>query len=156
MTFEIVQASELDYDTLGQILYRSVREGQSPYTETQRQAWCPEPRSGQVWDERLSSQYILKAVQTDSGQAVGFASLLPDHYVDFAYILPEARGRGLFRKFLNGLEIKARSQRATELTTHASLMAMPAFRATGFEILDKESILIGTISLDRYSMRKSL
>jgi hypothetical protein len=49
-------ATEADFDPLADVMFAAVREGESPYTEAQRQAWVPEPRRGSEWRTRLISQ----------------------------------------------------------------------------------------------------
>ena len=49
-------ATEADFDALADVMFAAVREGDSPYTEAQRQAWVPEPRRGSAWRTRLISQ----------------------------------------------------------------------------------------------------
>jgi putative acetyltransferase len=42
-------ATEADFDGLADVMFAAVREGESPYTEAQRQASVPEPRRGSQW-----------------------------------------------------------------------------------------------------------
>ena len=88
-------ATEADFDALADVMFAAVREGESPYTEAQRQAWVPEPRRGSAWRTRLLSQEII--VAEADGRLLGFMSLADGGYIDFAYIRSEARGAGLFR-----------------------------------------------------------
>jgi putative acetyltransferase len=66
-------ATEADFDTLADVMFAAVREGESPYTEAQRQAWVPEPRRGSEWRTRLLSQDII--VAEADGRLLGFMSL---------------------------------------------------------------------------------
>ena len=54
-------ATEADFDGLADVMFAAVREGESPYTEAQRQAWVPKPRRGSAWRTRLLSQEIIVA-----------------------------------------------------------------------------------------------
>lgn len=159
MNYVIAQARRDDFSGLGEIMYKAVRQGSSPYTQTQRQAWMPRPRQGAEWNERLAAQYVLKA-EADAAPRdealIGFMSLRPDGYVDFAYILPEARGQGLFRTLFAAIENEAVARGLEQLTTHASLMAQPAFKAVGFETAGKETVEIDSVKLDRFEMSKNL
>ena len=47
-------ATEADFDALVDLMFAALREGESPYTEAQRQAWVPEPRRGSAWRTRDS------------------------------------------------------------------------------------------------------
>lgn len=143
-----------DFISLGQVMFDAVRQGQSLYSEPQRQAWVPEPRKGKAWVERLSSQEIIiaKVHQTDAG----FMSLMPNGYIDFAYVRPQYQGRGLFRRLYTQIEIKASQGSLKRLTTHASLMAQPAFAAVGFKLLNPETVEINGVSFDRFEMAKTI
>ena len=89
-------ATEADFDDLADVMFAAVREGDSPYTEAQRQVWVPElpePRRGPAWRARLLSEEII--VAGADGRLLGFMSLAEGGYIDFAYIRAEARGAGL-------------------------------------------------------------
>ena len=148
-------AAPSDFDALGQLMFECVRVGDSPYTEAQRQAWVPEPRNGPEWTQRLGRQFIIIA-EGETGPH-GFMSLLEaEGYIDFAYVLPQARGQGLFRKLYQQIEQRAANAGAERLQVHASLMAEPAFGAMGFKIVTPEEVAIGDQHLKRFLMEKSL
>ena len=97
--------------------------------------------------------------QNSDDEIVGFMSLKPDGdegYVDFAYILLAARGQGLFRRLYCEIETQAKAMRFKALSTHASLMAHPAFLAMGFEVIKRESVEFNSAEFDRYAMFKPL
>jgi len=149
-----------DYDALGALMYEAVHAEPSPYTAAQRAAWMPKPRSGQDWHLRLARQKVLMACDHD-GRAIGFMSLEPTNtpesaYVDFAYIAAAYRGRGLFRQLYDRIEVAALADGATQLSTHASLMARPAFAKMGFVISAQEDVEMGQELLRRFAMDKWL
>lgn len=143
-----------EYDSLADIVFDAVRNGPSKYTEAQRAAWVPERRGGEEWAARLEGQVI--AIARDETRFVGFMSLAPDGYIDFAFIRPEAQGTGLFRQLFDMIEDKARSQKEPRLWTHASLMAEPAFAAVGFVVVERQLVPIGGECLERAMMEKIL
>lgn len=151
---QIRRADRYDYVRLGQVFHTAIHTGTSPYTEAQRRAWSPAPRNGLDWTERLAAQEIFLA--EIAGDCVGFMSLAVQGYVDFAYILPEARGQGLFRRLHDAIEGLATQQAVTRLHTHASLMAQPAFSAMGYNIIAPELVDIGDQQLKRFAMEKHL
>jgi len=150
--FGIRKATADDYEALAVVMFEAVRRGRSEYSEDQRMAWVPEPRSGSDWTERLASQTIL--VATKEGRIVGFMSLAAGGYIDFAYVLPMAQGTGVFCELYESIEVLARETGETRLWVHASLMAQPAFSAMGFAIVKREAVEIGGQSLDRFEMEK--
>jgi putative acetyltransferase len=147
-------ASADDNAALGDVMFDAVRNGASHYTEAQRCAWTPAPRSGEKWDERLASQAIVLA-ETDAA-IVGFMSLAPGGYLDFAYIRPSAQGSGLFRKLFAEIEKRALMASEPRIHTHASLNAKSAFSAVGFSVIKSETVAIGDQFLDRFEMEKLL
>jgi putative acetyltransferase len=153
--WEVSQGFRSDFAALGELMYLAVHDGDSPYTQAQRRAWISAPRSGVEWEIRLGAQYVLIGKDGDKNTQ-GFMSLRPDGYVDFAYILHNARGLGLFRRLYLSLEARAQKQGIKNLSTHASLMAMPAFARVGFMNPVPESVKAHGQSLKRFAMSKVL
>lgn len=145
-------AQPADFDALGSVMFDAVRNGESPYTDKQRQAWTPAPRSGSEWHTRLAQQAIYAAFRQQSID--GFMSLRPDGYVDLAYIRPAARGAGLFRRLYCEIENEALRLKLRRLFTHASLMAEPAFSTVGFTVVRKEFVDLNGERFERFEMDK--
>ena len=143
-----------DHDALGELMFDAVRNGPSPYSEAQRAAWVPEPRSGAAWNERLSPQTIV--LEEHGGTIRAFMTLRDDGYIDFAYIRPACRGEGLFRKLFDEILRIAVARGDRRLWVHASLMAEPAFSTMGFQIVRRETVEIGDQALDRFQMELTL
>ena len=135
-------------------MFDAVRNGPSRYTEEQRAAWTPFPRCGPAWDERLRSQDIILAEA--GADILGFMSLAPGGYIDFAYIRPRAQGSGLFRRLYEQLAQRALEGGERRLWVHASLNAEPAFRALGFNVVRRETVFIGPQAFDRCEMEIDL
>ena len=155
-------ATKANYEALGQLVYDAVHAEPSRYTAAQRHAWMPEPRNGADWDARLAKQAIVMA--RDGENILGFMSLdlanevNPAHqgYIDFAYILPEARGSGLFQKLYQWIEARAIAHGFDSLNTHASLAAQPAFSKAGFSVVEEEIVEIGDQHLRRFAMERPI
>lgn len=154
MVNEIIirQASARDFDVVADVMFDAVRHGRSKYTEEQRSAWVPRPRSGPDWNNRLESQTIFVAEL--EAELIGFMSLAANGYIDFAYVRPAAQGTGVFRRLYESIEKMAFQTGVEHLRVHASLMAQPAFRAMGFAITKNETVEIGGQLLDRFAMQK--
>lgn len=155
VTSQIIRAAvAADYDALGSLMFEAIHDGPSKYTPAQSRAWAPAPRHGPDWAERLSGHHIFVAEQ--AGALTGFMSIEPSGYVDFAYIRPAAQGSGLFRQLFSHVSDWAVEHGATELSTHASLMAQPAFAAMGFVIDVHETAEVAGEALSRARMIKTL
>lgn len=147
-------ANQSDHDDLADVVYDAVRNGPSKYNQAQRAAWVPVRRCGAEWALRLEGQAI--AIARNGNRAVGFMSLAPQGYIDFAFIRPDAQGTGLFRRLFDMIEDKARATGEPRLWTHASLMAQPAFAAVGFTVVEHQVVQIGDQHFDRAMMEKAI
>lgn len=147
-------AEPTDYDTLGAVMFEAIHAGPTRYTEAQSRAWAPVPRAGADWAARLAGKQIVMAQR--EATRLGFMTIEPGGYIDFAYIRPSAQGTGLFRRLYQRVETLARTAGETELSTHASLMAQPAFAAMGFTVAVHETVEIDGQSLARARMTKTL
>lgn len=154
VALRIRPATANDYDTLGEVMFDAIHNGPSKYTGAQSRAWAPEPRKGADWNARLSGQHVLLAEK--DCDVLGFMSIERGGYVDFAYIRPSAQGTGLFRELFDAVQARAIAQGETELSTHASLMAQPAFAAMGFSVDHHETVEVDGQSLARARMIKPL
>jgi len=147
-------ASADDYDALGEVMFDAIHHGPTKYTKAQSLAWAPKARKGGDWHKRLGGKHTLLAEQ--NGRPLGFMTIEPGGYIDFAYIRPEAQGSGLFRRLYDKVEDQARATGEPALSTHASLMAQPAFAAMGFAIDHHETVEIDGQHLARARMIKTL
>lgn len=147
-------ATDADYDQLGEVMFDAVHNGRSAYSDAQRAAWTPEPRSGEAWATRLGVQLII--LQENGAQVNGFISLGQGGHIDLAFIRPTAQGTGLFRRLYQRLERRAAENKEQRLWTHASLMAQPAFFAVGFTIVKRETVEISGCAFERFEMEKQL
>lgn len=152
---EIRRGRPRDYTTLGRILYEAVHYGAPAYTLAQRAAWQPTPKSGPEWNARLGGQLIWVAVAERTGP-VGFLTLKPGGYIDYAYILRAWQGRGLFGAMMAPLETYARAEGWAILSTHASLHARPVFARRGFMELRADPVMRDGQELMRFEMEKDL
>jgi putative acetyltransferase len=153
-TLQFRAGGPADYDALGQLIYDAIHKGPTFYTEAQSRAWMPAPRAGPDWAERLSGKDLFLA--EDGEGLAGFMSLEPGGYIDFAYIRPSAQGSGLFRKLFERVTAKALADGETQLSTHASLMAQPAFRTMGLSSVAHEIVELDGQMLKRAHMQMSL
>lgn len=147
-------ATREDFETLGQVMFDAIHGGDSPYTAAQRQAWLPAPNRGAIWDARLARQRV--AVAEQDGRAVGFMTLGKDGCIELAFLLPEARGRGLFSALFAQIEAEALARGQDRLWTNASLMAEGPFTAAGFVLESIEHVQHDGERLKRFRMLKWL
>lgn len=123
----ITKGRAADYPVLGQVMFHTVRTSATAYTMPERAAWMPHVPGGMTWARRLSRMQVY--VARGSRGVLGFTAVTRAGYVDFAYVIPKAQGRGVFRDLMTRLIAE---RPGVTLTTHASLQAQPAFQALGF------------------------
>ncbi|WP_415401362.1 GNAT family N-acetyltransferase [Tateyamaria sp. SN3-11] len=138
-------------DALGRVMWRAIHEGRSAYTPAQRNAWCATPLQGAPWAARLAKQEV-RVAEAD-GAPIGFMTR-EGAYIDFAYVLPDWQGRGVFSALYARIKDEARSAGLHRLWVHASLMAQPAFAARGFRVVRHETVARDGETLDRAEMEK--
>ena len=154
VTYTFSRAQKSNYADLAEVTFDAVRRGRSAYSELQRERWLPAVKSGEEWDNRLDTQTIFIGRSHDS--IAGFMSVDGRGYIDLAHIRPSAQGTGLFRQLFEMVERHSLTRRDPRLWVHASLMAQPAFTAMGFNIVERQTVHIGDVSLDRFEMEKHL
>ncbi|MBY6200730.1 GNAT family N-acetyltransferase [Maritalea mobilis] len=145
-----------DAAALATVFHRAVRRGAARhYTLPQRMAWSPRPQTAEHWDTRLSRLDTM--VAEDGRGLLGFMALnLDDAFLDFAYVLPEAAGRGVGGTLLAVLEGRAKSAGIDRLETEASRVAEPFFAARGWSVLRRQRVRRHGIGLPNAVMEKPL
>lgn len=115
------------------VFYRAVREGTAPWhDEAQRAAWAPAPEPDWSEPDKLARQWCW--VAEAGGIVTGFMSLEPSGYLDMAFVLPEAMGKGVAAALYRALVARARSEGLARLTVRASHPARRFFAKHGWKI----------------------
>lgn len=144
-----------DASPLGEVFYRSVREGAANrYSKDQVEAWSPHAPSGDRWRERLEACDTIVAV--DGDKRMGFMTVDANGYVDLAFVLPEVMGRGVSDAIYAVLEGRARAKGVDCLTTQASLLAEPFFARNDWQVVRRQEVEINGVILNNAAMEKQL
>lgn len=144
-----------DYSAVGRIFFCAVHEGtRTAYSYQQRLAWGGEAIDLDCWKARVAtlSGFVAEA----DGEPIGFITIDQTGYVDLAFVLPSAAGKGVGRTLLNEAEQWAMSNGATRLTAEASLVAHPFFVNRGWLVVEEEHVERKGVVLKRYKMQKDL
>lgn len=144
-----------DAEALGKVFHRSVREGAAHrYRADQVEAWSPKPPTGDFWRARLTEAQTFVADSNDG--PLGFMTLDAKGYLDLAFVVPEAMGKGVADALYANLERRARTLGIAVLTTQASLLAEPFFARQGWLVARRQEIEIGGVVLANAWMEKVL
>ena len=144
-----------DADALGEVFHRAVREGASGlYDAEQVAAWSPEAPTGVGWAARLAGAETV--VATEGDVTVGFMSMDGDGYLDLAFVVPEAMGRGVADALYAVLEGRARASGRLRLSTEASLLAEPFLVRHGWRVVARQEVERQGVTLKNARMEKRL
>lgn len=154
MNIRKFQASDLD-NTL-QLFTEVVHTiGAKYYNSRQVNAWAPKGKlDKEKWLKSLltNETYIAE----DNEKIVGFGDMTQTGYIDHLYVHKDYQGSGVALAILRKLEKEACRLGLTELTTEASVMAMPIARRHGFEVIEKKCKLLRETEFVTYLMRKKI
>ncbi|TCO13866.1 putative acetyltransferase [Kribbella steppae] len=122
-----------DAEPTWEAYFRAIRDTASKdYSSEQVAAWAPESVDLVEWNERRSAAHTFVAVIDE--RVVGFSDVTDDGLLDMLFVHPDASGRGAARALVEAVIVKARELGLSELHTHASRTARPAFERFGFEV----------------------
>lgn len=128
--------------------------GAERYDAAQLAAWAPPDPDMEVWAERLV-RAITRVADAD-GEIAGFISFEASGYVDLLFVSPKWARRGVASRLFRDAEREMVAAAATELTTHASMVARPFFEHHGFVIVETEDVARHGAVLRRFVMRKEV
>lgn len=145
-----------DAPELADLYHRAVREGAARhYDAAQRAAWSPAPPMGEDWRRRLIEAETVVAERDD--RLLGFMTLdAATGWIDFAYVAPEAMGRGVAETLYAVLEGRARVRGLARLETGASLMAEGFFARRGWHVVTRQEVERAGQRLPNILMAKDL
>lgn len=152
MTWHLRRYRPDDRAACHQVFYRAVHEGAAAaYTAPQRAAWAPRPTHDPSTPDRLADQLAWLG-EDAQGKVAGFMTLRPDGYLDMAFVLPEARGKGLAAELYTQILADATAQALPCLTAHASLLMRPFLAKRGWQVTEHQHHPQNGQTLERFAM----
>ncbi len=140
-----------DEAQLFQVFYSSVHELASKYySAAQINAWAPETIDTSRWQQRLHK--LQPFVLTCDNQALAYADLQDNGYIDHFFVSGRHAGLGLGSQLMQHLLCRAEEKGLQQISAHVSLSAQNFFERFGFEISKREIARIGTIELNNALM----
>ncbi|MEH2356069.1 GNAT family N-acetyltransferase [Nostoc sp.] len=131
--YEIADTKEimkLFYDTIHEVNIHD-------YTEEQVAAWAPENMDIEVWIKSLGSKFTYIA---EEDKIIGFGELEANGHIDRFYCHKDFQRKGVGKKILEQIELKANSLGVEKLFTEASITAKPFFESQGFIVIKKQEV----------------
>ena len=131
--YEIADTEEimkLFYDTIHEVNIHD-------YTQEQVAAWAPANMDIEVWIKSLGSKFTYVA---EEDKIIGFAELEANGHIDRFYCHKDFQRKGVGKKLLEQIELKADSLGVEKLFTEASITAKPFFESQGFIVINKQEV----------------
>lgn len=145
--YEIADTKEimkLFYDTIHEVNIRD-------YTEEQVAAWAPANMDIEVWIKSLGSKFTYVA---EEDKIIGFGELEANGHIDRFYCHKDFQRKGVGKKILEQIELKAKSLGVEKLFTEASITAKPFFESQGFIVIKKQEVERRGQKLINFVMKK--
>ncbi|MGR3492923.1 MAG: GNAT family N-acetyltransferase [Shimia sp.] len=137
-----------------EVFWRGVHEGAVPaYDAAQRAAWLPERPTAEGFGQRLAGMQVFVAVRPE---VCGFMGLHDDGYLDFAYVMPDLRRKGVTGLLYAAVVNHAQRLGLERLTVHASRMAEPFFIRQDWHVVEREVIERAGVEIPRAIMALDL
>jgi len=152
---EFRQAQRRDWEEIGKVLVRSIREVALPhYDNGERfvEFWCSQAMD--TVDQAISdpSFYVVVA-ELAPDEIVGVGTLHSEGEVKQCYVTPEALQKGIGKRILGKLEYRARQIGLKELRLNSSLGARSFYERNGFKLAGQPFMWNGTIKVHPMSKR---
>ena len=131
-------------------IYRDAVDGATLYSAEERRAWAPPDDDGAWMAPRLAAGRTWIADR--DGAPAGFLTAMPGGYLDFFYVRPAQRGKGvapaLHARFLDWAEAEGHRTLTTDASHHARRFLEPR----GWSVVEKEVVMRNGIPLTRWRM----
>ncbi len=128
-----------DTEEIIKLFYDTVHEVNiHDYTKEQVDAWAPANIDIEVWIKSLKSKFTY--VAEEQGKIIGFGELEANGHIDRFYCHKDFQRKGVGKKILEQIELKANSLGVKKLFTEASITAKPFFENQGFIVIKKQEV----------------
>lgn len=124
------------------------------YTPEQVRAWAPDEIPAGAWAASLGGRFAV--VAESAGILVGFADLAPDGHLDRLYVHADRQREGIGRALLIAVVAEAERCGGAALHVEASITAVPFFRAHGFVLVTRQTVVRRGVAFVNYRMVRAL
>ena len=130
--------------------------GPADYSPEQVEAWAGAGPTALRFGERMLDGRRAFVADRADGELLGFIDLEADGHIDFLYVAPEAKGRGVADGLLDVVEQAGRSADIRRLYSEASEAARRFFVRRGFVVLHRRDFEVGGVPIHNYAVEKPL
>jgi putative acetyltransferase len=144
-----------DLQALVELFSASVHQlAADDYEQTQRQVWAPAQADMPAWKARLAALELL--IAENNRQLAGFIGFSVSGHIDLLFTAPQFARQGVATALYAAAQTRIQAAGATSAFTEASLTARPFFARQGFSVEQAQTVVRGTVTLQRFAMRKPL
>ncbi len=145
-----------DLEAVLQVYQEAIRTtGAKYYDQDQIKAWSSiADLDKKHWLQSLSDNITF--IAEADGKIVGFGDMTRSGYIDHVFILQKHQGQGILQIMVRKFEEEALRLNLKEITTEASLVAMPVARRLGYKIVTKQVVEHKGERFVNYLMRKAI
>lgn len=142
-----------DETALFQVYFSAIHHvAAADYTSEQVQAWAPADMDMVLWANRMRA--IRPFIAELDGEAVGYADVQHDGYIDHFFVSGTHGRRGIGRSLMERIHEEAKLLGLTELTSDVSKTAEPFFAIHGFHVVERRFPIRRGVTLQNALMRK--
>ncbi len=144
-----------DETALHRLFFETIRNvNRQDYSDEQVRAWAPDDYDPQHWAERI--QKLNPFVCEVDGEIAGYADLQPDGYIDHFFVSRHHQRQGVGRTLFGQIEQDARAAGLQELHADVSITARPFFEHFGFEVAERQKVIVNDVTLENFRMVRRL
>ncbi len=150
-TIKSRKAELKDIDLLQTLFTETVKSTcQEDYKPPQIEAWIASTKDKERWKRMVEKQFTIIA-EIDQ-IALGFASLLDAHYIDFLYVHKDHLRKGIANHLYEILKKESLQSGNQKLISDVSITARPFFEAKGFKTIRENRKIIRGVEIINYHM----
>lgn len=124
------------------------------YDDDQRLAWAASAADADEFREFLAG--MLTLVVRIEGEYAGFGSLKDNNHLEMLFVHPYYAGQGVGTTIADALERLAAARGAKAMTVAASDTAQPFFKARGYVVTQRNTLMVDDQWLANTTMTKKL
>ena len=157
MKFTLREARPEDITALAHMVGETiVRVNGKDYSPPQVTAWAARASSAARWKELFGTGLAFFVAENPAGEIVGVSSVNDCGYLHSMFVDYRCQGAGIASALLERAIKHAACTGAQQLTSEVSITARPFFEARGFRVEKEQEVMVGTISMKNYFMRRKL
>ncbi|MCB0655301.1 MAG: GNAT family N-acetyltransferase [Saprospiraceae bacterium] len=124
------------------------------YRPDQINAWVSRIANPGRMQKRIREQTVW--VACDELTMVGLITWMTTGYIDLLYVGKDHQGRGIGSHLLRLAEVSNLREGVHQLESDVSLTAKPLFDRRGFETVQQQQVVLGSVTLTNFKMTKRI